>query len=222
MSWSSIICDVGSTWMGKKAYAKELIHIAQDAGADAVKCQLFEGEEYKQAGNIEMPHDLFRELYQYGVEQGFPVTASVFNKKALELLLPMKLHHIKFSYSQRNQSELIHLAIKNNHKVVVSSGVMDADLPKEVIKLYIALENGQPVYPNCREENFEGLFPMRFQGFSDHSLGYRQAVKAVQSGAYFIEKHIRPSYSECDSVPDGKFALKPRELKEFVQRVRNA
>lgn len=223
MSWPIIVCDPGSCWMGKKEFAQRLIVAAKEAGCDAVKFQLFEGEEFRKAGNIEMPLSLFYELQRVGRTEGIPVTASVFNQRSLEALLADDCHHIKFAYSQRHELKRIEQALEAKRKVVVTTHIMDKDIwPKHpnLIKLFVASDSHGPLYPCNFELNFDGLFPDRFRGFSDHTLGSNQAVKAVNAGATWIEKHIRLDNAECEEVPDGRFALRPDELKEFVKRVR--
>ncbi len=218
----TIIADPGSTWMGKKKYGCELIDVAKEAKCDAIKFQLFEGEAYRQSGNIELPMDLFTEFYQYGKQIGFPVTASVFDAKRLEFLMTKEVHHIKFGYSQRYEKSIQGL-LKTGYRVVVTLNYWDSfqiENNPQLIKLYTQIEEGKTCYPALKENNFEGLFPHIFQGFSDHSLGNLQAQKAVQDGAMWIEKHLTLDYNDCLDCPDSKFALTPKQMKDFCWKVR--
>ena len=217
------MADAGSCHLGKRAYAEKLIDVGKECGVDVVKFQLF-GKAYTEGGNIELPHELFKDLYNYGKTIGMPVTASVFDEKALELLIVMDVHHIKLGYSKRKQYGWIDGALNIGKKVVVTTNIHDAfDLPKHenLIKLI--------TQPRCKHADeyaivtkmhFEGLFDSRFEGFSDHSLGYMESSLAVSHGATWIEKHFRLDDEECDRVPDGRFALTPKQLKEYVWKVR--
>ena len=57
-------------------------------------------------------------------------------------------------------------------------------------------------------------------GFSDHTIGWESAVQAVSMGASFLEKHITLDHKM--SGPDHWFSLNPKELKNYVDKVRDA
>lgn len=219
----TIVADAGSCWLGRMDYAKRLIDTAKDAKVDVCKFQLFEGQVYRDAGNIEMRLDVFKDLYNYGKTIGMPVTASAFNKQSLELLTSMDVHHIKFAYSMRGCRDWIQGALNIGKRVVVTTNINDAyDLPRHdnLIKLVTQPRcKHADEYPITTKMNFDQIFPWRFQGFSDHSLGFLEAQMAVSHGAVWIEKHFRLEDGDCDEVPDGRFALNPKELKEFVWKV---
>lgn len=210
--------------MGKMDYARRLVDLSKEAGADAIKFQLFCGDEYTKAGNIEMNLLQFEEIYKYAKSVGQPIAASVFYKDAYEKVLDLPdMHHIKFAYSKRH-SPLIYSGLNIGRKIVVTTNIHDSfDLPvdKNLIKLMTQPRCKQAdEYAIVNKMNFEGAFPDRFQGFSDHSLGYSESQRAVESGARWIEKHITPGFSDCIEVPDGRFALVPEEAREFVEKLR--
>jgi sialic acid synthase SpsE len=213
-----IVFDPGSTHMGDRKKAKELIDVAARAGADAIKFQMFPAtNEQKAAGNIALPYDWFGELWKYGRSKKIPVTASVWDKQGIEILNYHKVMFIKFSYSQQNQLSYIQGLLNTGKTVVVSTDVMKLyALPthKNIVPMFC-----QPVYPTMTKTNFDDLFPP-FQGFSDHSLGTTEAVQAVKHGATWIEKHITLNYTDCLDTPDGKFALLPDQAKKLVKDIR--
>ena len=55
--------------------------------------------------------------------------------------------------------------------------------------------------------------------FSDHSLGYDAAVISTAIGAKFIEKHF--TLSRNLKGPDHKASLNPKELKRYINKIRN-
>lgn len=220
----TIVFDVGSTWMGKMEYAQKAIELAKEAKADCIKFQLFKGKEYLDAGNIEMGFEQFGDLYQYGKTIDFPVAASVFNTEAYEFVLKYEdIHHIKFAYSMR-KNPMVLSSLHIGRRTVVTTNIHDSyDLPNQenLIKLITAPRCKQAdEYAILTKMNFDGLFPKRFQGLSDHSLGYLEAQSAVQHKAIWIEKHINLGYSDCINCPDGRFSLDPQEAKEFVWKIR--
>jgi sialic acid synthase SpsE len=215
-----VVVDPGSTHCGKREYAEELIRVASECKCDAIKFQLFRQREFPQ--NIELNRDLFITLIKYAAEQHIKIAASVFDQAALELLLNPKyvddIAFIKFAYSRRNDVDQITQCLRIGRKVVVSTDVMGSfDFPDDpkLVKLFC-----EPIYPVTTRTNFEGMFPALFDGYSDHHLGWGTAVEAVEMGAMWIEKHITLPYTDCMRTPDGKIGLLPKDLDEFMARLR--
>lgn len=212
-----IVLDPGSTHMGDKRLAKELIDKAAEAGADYIKFQLFPNDKkYTESGNIPLPYDWFPELKKYARGK-IKVTASAFDKQGLDILRACEVDFYKFAYSQQDQLNYIQGLLNVGKTVVVSTDVMNLyKLPshKNLVSLFC-----QPIYPTMHKTNFDDLFPP-FQGFSDHSLGISESVEAAKAGAKWIEKHMTLQYTDCLDTPDGKFALLPDQAKDLVQAIR--
>ena len=56
-------------------------------------------------------------------------------------------------------------------------------------------------------------------GYSDHTIGEVASITAVQNGAALIEKHI--CLNNAKSVDDF-FSLQEKDLKKFVQKIRDS
>lgn len=211
-----IILDPGSCHLGKLEYAKELVKIAADCGADSCKFQLFKGIDYTACGNIELSRELFPELVEYGNENSVEIFASVFDRDATDLLIEHNCKSIKFSYSKAIYSNSVsELDFDNIYVSCDLSTYNNARKSPKTKKLYCI-----PQYPVQYLIDFNEIFP-RFDGFSDHTLGYHQTLNAVYEGAKVIEKHFRLDISECDTIPDGKFALYPRQVEKMVKLIRD-
>lgn len=214
----TIVADAGSTWVNKKEYAKELIRVGKEIGLDCVKFQLFPNQPPYVPPNVYLSPELFKELFMYGKSIGMPVAASAFDRASVDFLSALDVHHIKFAYSQRKADEIVGM-LNVGKKVVVSTNVQDAhDLPKfeNLIKLQVTPYPWE-VAPG--KVDMEGLFPP-MEGLSDHSLGIGQSLEAVRNGATWLERHMTLGYSDCLSVPDGRFALQPKKLEELVRSVK--
>jgi len=57
-------------------------------------------------------------------------------------------------------------------------------------------------------------------GYSDHTLGFQAAICAVALGASVIEKHF--TLSKSMPGPDHKASLEPKELSDYVAKIREA
>lgn len=221
MSYPIIVADPGSTHEGSLEKARELIQYAALAKADCIKFQLFQGPEYTQSGNVALPYGWFPLLRSHGFQCGIDVTASVFDPEALELVMLSEppVHHVKLAYSMRNRIDWIETLLATRQTCVVSTDLFTLQkYPKHenLIPLLVNRDNHGSVYPTPWLTDFEGMFvPGRFKGFSDHSVGIREAERAVKEGARWIEKHLRPP--EACKVPDAAFALVPSEFERMVR-----
>lgn len=206
-----IIAECGSCHDGDFKKAKTLVKIARDAGADACKFQLLEPVQL-QGGNIEFPWEWLPELMDEGIE----VFASAFSMRGVGYMAECGCKSIKFAYSTQYLTPFIK-AVNEERKeymdnpfttVYRSCGVMDEK--KNWAKNLFCL----PMYPVPYEINFEGLFP-KFEGFSDHSMGTKQTIKAIKAGAKIVEVHMKsPWGSDC---PDYRFAKTSKEVEKICK-----
>lgn len=220
-----IAVDPGSTHMGNKKFVTEMVSKARFYGADSIKFQLFPNDEkYTKCGNVYLGEDLFDHAWRVGRKEKIAVTASVFGQKEAEFLSRYPVEYVKFAYSMRNEVSMIKGWLERGTVVVVTTNVIDgAKLPKDknLIKLFTATSGGQTEYPCTSLINFDGLFPERFQGFSDHTLTELQAFHAVRNGAIWVEKHVTLPYNEVD-CPDKHIALDINRLQLYCGSLRKA
>ncbi len=201
-----LIAELGSCHMGKLERIKEAADRCKKAGVDALKLQLFPNDEkYTAVGNVYLSPELFKLAFEYGRSIDLPITASVFDMESYYFLRNLQPDFIKFAYSQKHQW-WIKDCLDHQMEAIVSCDVMtDHLVPKETTRLYCIAQ-----YPVPYEVSFDGLFP-RFTGFSDHTLGVRQTVSAIEAGAQIIEKHIRLGYDD-ETCSDARFAITIEEL----------
>lgn len=210
-----IIAEAGSTHMGKWEYCKEILDRCADLRIDAVKFQLFPNEEqFTKSGNVWMPPDLYLECVDYGQDQGVGVAASVFGENEFEFLIKTNPPFVKIAYSQKHRADWTTESLSHGIETIVSCDVMtDKQLPRGVTKLFCI-----PQYPVYFNICFDTLFP-RFDGFSDHTLGFDQTLEAIHAGAQIIEKHIKLNHADV-VCPDSYFALGMGDFAAFVACVR--
>lgn len=115
--------------------------------------------------------------------------------------------------------------------IIISSGMStleEIDRAIDFLKkrnCQIALLHCVSKYPCPKEElNLKTIdfFKKRYNipiGFSDHSIGYKYALAAVNTGATIIEKHF--SLSRDLFGADHKVSMMPEEFKEMVKNIRN-
>lgn len=196
-----LIAELGSCHMGKLERIKEAIDRCKAAGIDALKLQLFANEEPYVPTNVWLDPSDYYEAVSYGRKVGLPVGTSVFSSNLLEVALSTPgTAFIKFAFSKKESKHLIDRSLQHMETIVSCDVMTEHLVPKTATKLYCI-----PEYPVSYEVCFDELFP-RFDGFSDHTLGTRQTVRAIQAGAQIIEKHVRLGY-EDETCPDARFAV---------------
>jgi sialic acid synthase SpsE len=190
--------------------AKDLVDAAVGTGCDAIKFQMLRPDQCALRGNVMLPWDWLPILVGYGGDR-IEVFASAFDAAGVNHIRK-HCKSIKFAYSQQNLRDTFP---KTTDTIYTSYGVIDPDPEFECIKLFCI-----PEYPVYYRPSFVGIFP-RFDGFSDHTMGIDWAVIAATAGAKYIEKHIRLDSKLCESVPDGRFAIRPKGMARLVAETRS-
>jgi sialic acid synthase SpsE len=221
---SKIILDFGSgnTCRNDLSIVKKMIDElkAVDTGKHEIiiKWQLFE-----EAGdNIPLTYECFDYAYQYGINSGYRITSSVFDKKSLFFLLTylnytfIPLPFIKFS----NRRDLDWLIGEVPRKIPIYVSV--SSMPEGETLLY-----GSPGYINQNRDialfcvsqypasinEYERRFSRgsRKHGISDHTVGL-ELFKKYHPRIW--EKHYK--LSDSTGLDAGLFAITPEELREIL------
>lgn len=240
-----IIAEAGSNWRtGENDWERieTMIKVAKDAGADAIKFQLFKAQDvYAQnAGKAdylgEDVIDLFKflEIPEGWVEkiakacEGIEFMASPFSVRELNVLDPYVKRHKIASY-ENHHIRLLEAAKATNKPLIVSTGTSTLeDIAWTVNYLKgtdLTLLQCTAVYPApAKTMNLEAIKALKEMfhlpvGLSDHSQDPLSApLGAVALGASAIEKHF--TLDRKLKGPDHKFAITPDELSNLVSSVR--
>jgi N-acetylneuraminate synthase len=147
-----IIAEAGSNWkMGSPQndiqMAKTLISIAAEAGADAVKFQVFRAptiyassagycDHLREKGvpgdihtifrSLEMPYELIPELAAYTNSQGLEFMASFFSKEDFQAVDPYVRFH-KIASPELHHPRLLELAAASGKQTFLSTGISEEE-----------------------------------------------------------------------------------------------
>lgn len=242
-----IIAEAGSNHNGKLSQAKELIDVAVEAGADAVKFQIYSAEtlyskktpkfsSYKKdpwhlIKEIETPREWIPELKEYCDKKGIIFFATPFDFNAVDELDPY-VYLFKVASFEIVDLPLIEYIAKKGKPTIISTGLANMEEIEDAYTTYTKTGNDKltflqcaSVYPakpeimNLRSmETISRAFNV-ITGLSDHTLGIHISVAAVAMGAKIIEKHF--TLSRKLKGPDHPFAIEPTELKEMVRQIRD-
>lgn len=237
-----IIAEIGSNHNQDINRAKELMKIAQETGADAVKFQSIKGEELYDLGavseeqkellkKIELSESWYQEIFEYAEKIGVSCISAPTYLDAVDLLCKYNTPCIKIASPQTyGHPELIKKVAKLDIPVFMSVGYCGIAEIRRAVDLFenkdkLILLQCTSNYPTqLQNVNLAGMQHLQREfglpvGFSDHTLGYMVPPLAVAMGACVIEKHI--TLSRRDEGPDHFFALEPHEFELMVKAIRD-
>ena len=236
-----VVAEAGSNFDQSLDTAYRLIDAAAEAGADAVKFQLFRAESLYPEGTegyqafkaVELDPDWVQDLDRHAHERGLPFLASAFDTRSVDVLEAVEVPAHKVASSEATNIPLLAYMAAKGRPILLSTGMCDMVDVHEAVDLCLASGNHRvalmqcgavyPLPPAAANLRVMDLFRETFGGpvgFSDHTLGRAAAVAAVARGAAVIEKHF--TLDRTAKGPDHAYALEPAELKRLVAEVREA
>jgi sialic acid synthase SpsE len=236
-----IIAEVGSNFDKNIDKAKRLIDVAREAGANAVKFQLFSADVlypnrdglYDVFKSIELDAEWVPILNKHANDQDLHFMASAFDLGSVSVLEAINTPAHKVASSETTNLGFLHKLAATGKPVIISTGMCDMVDIEEAVNACLGAGNNQIILLQCG-----AMYPLpnelvnlrviqslaqRFNcpvGFSDHTLGQVAAVTAVGLGATVFEKHY--TLDKKGMGPDHFYALEPDELKSYVAAIHEA
>ena len=240
-----IIAEIGVNHEGNISLAKEMIQLAKESGADAVKFQTYLKDEYiainqkerfDRAQRFCLNFDQFRELAEYAKKHQiifFSTPLDITSIDFLDELSPL----FKISSGDLTNDPLIEKAATKKKPLILSTGLASENeivhalsLVKKVSKELIStgklmLMHCVSSYPTPVEEaNLKAIhfLKKRFKlpvGYSDHTLGIKACEIASALGAIAVEKHFTYK-KEGQIFHDHQLSADPCDFKQLVTNIR--
>ena len=236
-----IIAEVGSNFDKNIDKARRLIDVAREAGANAVKFQLFSADVlypnrdglYDVFKSIELDAEWVPILNKHANDQGLHFMASAFDLGSVSVLEAINTPAHKVASSETTNLGFLHKLATTGKPLIISTGMCDMVDIEEAVNVCLGAGNDQIILLQCG-----AMYPLpnelvnlrviqslaqRFNcpvGFSDHTLGQVAAVTAVGLGATVFEKHY--TLDKKGMGPDHFYALEPDELKSYVAAIHEA
>ncbi|MBN2534978.1 MAG: N-acetylneuraminate synthase family protein [Spirochaetales bacterium] len=241
-----IVAEIGTTHLGDKSKAFQLIDAARDAGANCVKFQCIYADEilhpltgaidlpggkidlYERFRALEKPPEFYMRIKEYTEKKGLIFLCTPFGPASIALLKQMEVDAIKIASPELNHLPLLREAAVYGKPVILSTGVSllsDIELALSIVKDQAVLLHCITAYPAPEKEynlsilpHLEGIFGVPV-GVSDHSLDHILVpVLSRIKGACIIEKHFTLSHS--GKGLDDPIALEPPDFRSMVERIR--
>jgi len=240
-----VIAEIGNNHEGNFTLAKDLIKMAADSGADAVKFQTFSVNRYvttsdkarfEQLKQFELTYEQFRILSEVADKNKLIFLSTPFDIESADAIEPFVPAYKIASGDNTFWPLLKHIAQKGK-PIILSTGiagitdleealsVIAENTPHSDLNKYLALLHCVSAYP--ASDSDLNLLTIKYlqdyfgylTGYSDHSMGITSCIAAVALGARIIEKHF--TYKKEDQVfRDHFLSATPKELKEMTLQIR--
>lgn len=242
-----IIAEAGSNHDGDYNQAIKLIDVAVEAGADAVKFQIFKSKNIyakntpeitgikdvnKLIETLEINRDWQPKLKAYCDKVGIEYMATPFDEEAIQGLVDLGVKRLKIAGFEATDIRFVEEVAKTGLPIIMSIGIGFKirywGLYRRIFNLYnnnVTLLHCNNAYPTPMEDVNLNSMPylgnmknVTQYGLSDHTMSTLTPALAVAKGATVIEKHF--TLDRTMKGPDHPFALEPDELKEMVDLIR--
>ena len=235
---SFIIAEIASNWEGSFIKATKLIQESKNAGADAVKFQMWRANDlysnkhpnWKFIKKSEITFEKAKKLKKIADKIGIEFFCSAFYPEAIEILEKLNVKRYKIASRTcllRDPYSLETLESKSLTKkpVIISMGMGGSK--KKIDKIF---SKNKKTFCYCISEyptdinKINWKTAIKFDGFSDHTLGITASIifailkKQNNSSDILIEKHVKLKNSQG---PDVSSSINTQELSELVKAVRN-
>ncbi len=244
-----IIAEAGSNHNGSLETAKKMIEVAADAGADAVKFQLFRADRlyvenagkadyledkksiYEIIKDAEMPEEWIPVLMEHCKEKNIIFMASAFDEVSTDILEKNGITSYKLASYVVNHTPLIKHTAEKGKPMIISTGTADMEDVELAVKTAenagnnkIALMQCVASYPaKIEDSNLLSIKTMEKFGYpvgiSDHT---RNPIIVPVAATAIGAKIIEKHFTLDNNMQgsDHKYAVEPNELKEMVQAIR--
>jgi len=235
-----IIAEVGVNHQGSPAYATEMIDVAKECGADAVKFQLYDPvllepdiDRCITLEQLALSREYHFDLKAHCRVVGIEYICTPFDVGSLRFLVDdLKVKTLKISSGDIDNTHLLIAAAESGCVVILSTGMANYERVYDAVLIMdkhmeetkrLTLMHCTSAYPTPDEDvNLQAIKTLDgfgySVGFSDHSLSVVWPVIAVSMGAVVIEKHITLDRNWVG--PDHCASLMPMEFAFMVDIVR--
>jgi N,N'-diacetyllegionaminate synthase len=242
-----LVAELGNNHEGDAGVARELVHAAADAGADAVKLQTFRVDEFvrpsdearrRQLARFELSAKEVEDLARLARGLGLLFVSTPLDFSSVLLLEPL-VDAYKVASGDNDFLPLLDRLADTDRPLIVSTGLLGLDeirALQERIVARRAARGADPgltflhavtAYPSPPEQVQLAAIPVLARelgcpiGYSDHTLGIEACVLAAVLGAAILEKHVTLAHDFSD-FRDHQLSATPDELRQLVAALRSA
>ena len=238
-----MIAEIGNNHEGNLELAKELVKLAGDAGAHAVKFQtilpeLLISQEQKQRRKLLdqfcFSKSQYEELAKLAIDYGVVFLSTPFYLDAVEWL-DVLVPAFKIASGDNDFFPLIDKVLATGKPILLSTGLIDYNDAKFIAsRIYerwnhlglapgLSLMHCVSSYPADQSEvNLACINELAkicdVPGYSDHTMGIEIAPLAVAAGARIVEKHFTKD-KEYSDFRDHKLSADPKDFRKLADQI---
>lgn len=243
-----VIGEIGINHNGDLDIAKQLIDVAEAAGANAVKFQ-------KRTPEISTPKDMrdtirstpwgemtyldyryrvefdeaqYKELLSYAAERGMHAFASPWDVPSVEFMENLGAVTHKVASASVTDLELLRALAQTGKPIILSTGMSTIEQIDRAVETlgtdHLVLMHATSTYPLPPEEaNLRMIETLRERyqvpvGYSGHERGLQISLAAVALGAVAVERHITLDRTMWGS--DQAASLEPKGFESLIRDIR--
>lgn len=236
-----VIAEAGVAHFGSMKKAFELVDMAVEAGADAVKFQVFKTERLvssiapdwiKRLKPKELPYGSFRKIKSYCDRKGILFLATAHEEESADFIEALGVPAVKIGSGEVKNLPFIRHIAKKRKPLIISTGLHFLEDIQDILDKCRKEGNKQIVLMHCitaypaplSEVNLSAIRTMKEMfnvpvGYSDHTVGVTIPLSAVAIGASVIEKHICLD-KKTKGSQDCRVACDRKDLSGFIRAVR--
>ncbi len=234
---TSIVAEIGSNWEGSLLKAEKLIKECKIAGANAVKFQMWRATDLYSSKHpawnfikkSEITFEIAKKLKKICDKQKIEFYCSAFYPEAIDCLENLNVKRYKVAsrtclFRDPFATETLLRKAKTSKPIIISMGMGGN---KQQIKKIFSKNNLLfcyciSDYPlDFKKINWNSA--MKFDGFSDHTLGITAPIVFATLKKYkntkniMIEKHVKLKNSKG---PDASTSIDTQQLSNMIQSIR--
>jgi N,N'-diacetyllegionaminate synthase len=240
-----IVAEIGNNHEGDPALAEEMIGLAAESGADAVKLQAIDPsllvsplqqERLQQLERFSLSHSDFERLASVAAQEGVEFLLTPFSSGGVDLVARL-CPAVKVASGDNDHHLLLREVAATGLPILLSTGMSDLEGVMTTVRTIETTWQGADQRPGLVLLHCVSAYPTPYAeanlaairtlaglghrvGYSDHTLGIEAAVSSVALGARVIEKHFTDRRDRSD-FRDHQLSSDPQEFRELVARVRN-
>lgn len=236
-----VIAEAGVAHFGNEDKAYRLVDLAADAGADAVKFQIFDVDELiaktlpewrERLRSRQLPYDSFVRIQQYCKKRNITFFATAHDRPSLDFLVSLDVPLYKVGSGEVGNSPYLQTIASLGKPIIFSVGMYTLEQINQAVEAIGETDNRDVAVLHCVTRYptppFEAalgniaLIKEKFglvTGYSDHTQGFHIPLAAVALGARIIEKHISLDFNVPDAQ-DWKVSCGPHDFSQFVGQIR--
>jgi N,N'-diacetyllegionaminate synthase len=236
-----IIAEAGVAHFGDLDKAKQLVDLAANSGADAVKFQTFDVDALisresshwkKRLASRGLTSEQFVELKSYCDQRQILFLSTAHDEIGLQIVETLDPPAFKIGSGERGNWLFVEKIARIGKPLIISTGMYSEEDVREVLDIIDRTGNRQVALLHCvtsyptspqnanlrtiqlYKEIFGGVV-----GYSDHTQGSTAVLGAIALGADIVEKHIALDF-DVPNAQDWKVSAGPKTFPRLVEKIK--